>query len=80
MKRSTILPLILLAYLAVMSYIGFDEFRQGHYLYYFSIIGSTLLVIGLLRLTLLKRERLARERKEREQAEKGADAASNSEE
>ena len=57
MKRSTYVPLMLLGYLAVMSYIGFDEFRQGHYLYYFGIIGVTILVIITLHFTLRRAER-----------------------
>lgn len=64
MKRSTTLPLIFLAYLAVMSYVGREEFYQGHYLYYFGIIGATLVVIVLLHFTLKRRERLRRERED----------------
>lgn len=63
-KRSTIVPLVLLAYLGVMSYIGLPELRQGHYLYYFGIIGVTLLCIVLLHFTLKRRERLRRERED----------------
>lgn len=57
MKRSVVIPLILLIYLAVMSYIGRGEFFAGHYLYYFGIIGITLAAIILLHFTLRKRER-----------------------
>lgn len=64
MKRSTSLPLIFLAYLAVMSYVGRDELYKGHYLYYFGIIGATLLVIVLLHFTLKRRERMRRERED----------------
>lgn len=62
--RSTLIPAVLLVYLGVMSYIGFDEFRAGHYLYYFSIIGVSLLAIVLLHFSLKRRERLRREREE----------------
>ena len=48
MKKSTYIPLLLLAYLGVMSYIGRGEFLAGNYLYYFGIIGITLLCIILL--------------------------------
>lgn len=58
LRRSTLLPIILLIYLAVMAYIGRGEFFAGHYLYYFGIIGATLVVIALLRIFLLRRERL----------------------
>ncbi len=71
-KRSTIIPLILLGYLGFMSYIGFDEFRAGNYLYYFGIIGVTLIVIFLLHLSLKRRERLraAREKDIKEETAK----------
>ncbi len=62
MKRSTLIPLLLLVYLAVMSYIGRGEFQQGHYLYYFGIILGSLTAIILLHFTLKRRERLRRER------------------
>lgn len=57
LRRSTFIPLILLVYLAVMSYIGFPEYQQGHYLYYFGVIGVTLVIIWLLHLFLKKREK-----------------------
>ncbi len=56
-RRSTTIPLILLVYLGVMSYIGYPEFQQGHYLFYFGVIGLTLAIILLLRIFLKKRER-----------------------
>ncbi len=62
MKRSTVIPLALLVYLAVMSYIGLPEYRQGHYAYYFGIIGVTLLLIALLRVFLLKQEQKRRKK------------------
>lgn len=61
--RSTWLPIVLLAYLAVMSYIGRGELQQGHYLYYFGIIGSTLVIITILHFVLKRREKLAAGRK-----------------
>ncbi|MCI8998123.1 MAG: hypothetical protein HFJ95_03905 [Muribaculaceae bacterium] len=65
LQRSTVIPLLLLAYLGVMSYIGFPEYRQGHYLYYFGVIGVTLIIIGILHLFLKKRERLRHENNKR---------------
>ncbi len=62
LRRSTVIPILLLAYLAVMAYIGRGEFYAGNYLYYFGIIGLTVFVIVLLHFTLKKRERLRRER------------------
>lgn len=66
LKKSTVLPLVLLIYLAVMSYIGYPAFASGEYspLYYFGIIGATLLVILLLHFSLKRRERLRRERED----------------
>lgn len=42
MKRSTLIPILLLIYLAVMAYIGRQELADGHYLFYFGVIGLTL--------------------------------------
>ena len=62
--RSTLIPLILLVYLAVMSYIGYPAYADGRTsaLYYFGVIGVTLAVIVLLHFNLKRRERLRRER------------------
>lgn len=61
-RKSTLLPVVLLIYLAVMAYIGRGELFAGNYVYYFGIIGATLLCIVLLRFSLRRRERLRRER------------------
>lgn len=65
LQRSTIIPILLLIYLGVMSYIGYPEFQQGNYLYYFGVIGVTLILICVLHLFLKKQERLREERKHR---------------
>lgn len=64
LRKSVVLPLALLVYLAVMSYIGLPELQAGHYLYYFGIIGVSLLCIVLLHFSLRRRERLRRERED----------------
>ncbi len=64
MKRSTIIPLALLAYLGVMSYIGLPKYYAGDYFGYFGIIIGTLIVIVLLHFALKRRERLRQEREE----------------
>ncbi len=64
MKRSTIIPLALLAYLGVMCYVGYPIYQAGNFTKYFGIIGGTLVVIVLLHFALKKRERLRREREE----------------
>ncbi len=51
-KKSTFVPLILLAYLAVMAYIGLPHLQAGRYFYYFGIIAATLIIIVLLHFTL----------------------------
>ena len=66
MKKSTYIPLLLLIYLAVMSYIGRGEFYAGNYLYYFGIIGATLVCIVLLHFFMKKRDRLRKEREDRD--------------
>lgn len=66
LKRSTLIPAILLVYLAVMACIGYKGYAAGvtSPLEYFGIIVVTLLVITLLHFNLKRRERLRRERLE----------------
>lgn len=63
-KRSTVLPLVLAVYLAVMAYIGYPEYAAGRTsaLYYFGIIGITVVILILLHFNLKRREKLRRER------------------
>ena len=63
-KRSIIVPIALLIYLAGMSYIGFPYFKAGKYLFYFGIIGSTLIIIVLLHYALKRKEKLRKERED----------------
>lgn len=65
-KRSTLVPLILAAYLCVMAIIGYDGYASGHMstLYYWGVIGITLVIIILLHFNLKRRERLRREREQ----------------
>lgn len=65
-KRSVVFPLIMLAYLAVMAWLGRDRLERGEYLYYFGIIGVGLIIIVLLYFSLRKKEKL-REQRENEQ-------------
>ena len=62
--RSTLIPAILLVYLAVMAWLGFDGLRSGQTSVpaYVATIIVTLAVIVLLHIFLRKRERLRRER------------------
>lgn len=63
-KRSTLIPLILLAYLAVMSTFGWKQYSAGQMsaTYFFGVIAITLVVIILLHFNLKRRERLKAER------------------
>lgn len=63
-KRSTVIPILLLIYLAVMACIGWPEYAAGRSsaLYYWGIIASTLIVIVLLHFNLKRRERLRAQR------------------
>ncbi len=63
-KKSTIIPLALLIYLAGMAYIGKAHFIAGNYTFYFGVIGTTLLIIVLLHFMLKKREKLQQKRRE----------------
>jgi 4-hydroxybenzoate polyprenyltransferase len=64
LKRSTIIPILLLIYLAVMAYIGWPAYASGQTsaLQYFGIIVACILVITLLHFTLKKRENLNNKR------------------
>ncbi len=70
LRRSTVIPMILLIYLAVMAYIGRGELAAGNYLYYFGVIGATLIAITLLHFTLRQRERRRAEMRRRRRLEK----------
>ena len=64
--RSTLIPLLLLIYLAVMAYIGWGNYAKGESsaLYYFGTIGVTLVIIVILYFNLKRREALRRKRLE----------------
>ncbi|MDE6276903.1 MAG: hypothetical protein K2M06_02225 [Muribaculaceae bacterium] len=64
MKRSTIIPLVLLVYLAVMAYIGWPDYAAGRTsaLFYFGVIVITLVILVLLHFNLKRREQLRNER------------------
>ena len=68
MKKSTILTVILLIYLAVMAYLGLPMFYEGKYLEYFGIIIITLIIIFALRWVLRKKEAMRLDRRKRQDA------------
>lgn len=65
-KRSVVFPLIMLAYLAAMAWIGRDRLDRGEYLYYFGIIGAGIVIIVLLYLSLRKKEELQQRREQQQ--------------
>jgi tetrahydromethanopterin S-methyltransferase subunit E len=66
-KKSVVFPLVMLAYLAVIAWIGRDRLDRGEYLYYFGIIGVGLVIILLLYFSLRKKEQLQQRREEEQQ-------------
>ncbi len=70
LRLSTLIPIILLIYLGVMSYIGYPEFENGNYLYYFGVIGITLVIIVILHFYLKRREAIRRNRHSRRNTER----------
>ena len=65
-KKSTINPLALLAYLGVMSYIGYSGYVSGEFsaIRYFGVIAISFLIIVLLFFSLKRKERLRKERED----------------
>ena len=68
-KKSLLIPSVLLIYLAFMAYMGRDKLLAGSYLEYFGILIVTLLCILILFFTLRKQEEV-RERRRRELEER----------
>lgn len=63
-RQSTIIPLALLLYLAVMAWMGRGQLAAGEYLQYFGIIGASLGIIVLLYFVLRRKEALRRKHDE----------------
>jgi Na+/H+ antiporter NhaC len=64
MKKSTIIPILLLVYLCVMAYIGYPAYKNGQTsaLQYFGVTAATIVVIILIHFSLKRHERLRQER------------------
>ena len=59
-KKSTLIPLLLLVYLAVMSYIGYSGMKSGAFspaFYWMVIVGTLLCILGV-HLSLKHREKM----------------------
>lgn len=59
------LPLALLVYLGVMAYLGYPHLQAGETLFYFGVIGASLVIIALLYVILRKRDKIRAERDEK---------------
>lgn len=65
-NKSILIPVILLVYLAVMSYIGYPGYLSGENspAHYFGTILATLFIIILLHFFIKKREKMRKERED----------------
>ena len=80
-RKSIIIPLMLLIYLAVMAYFGRDNLASGNYLEYFGILVVSLLCIAGLYFTLRTQEKIrARKQKELDDLTNSSDTPSNNDE
>ncbi|MCF0204815.1 MAG: hypothetical protein HUK12_05925 [Muribaculaceae bacterium] len=61
-KKSVVIPIALLVYLAAIAWISRDRFYAGEYLHYFGVLGVSLLIIIALHFVFKKKERLKEER------------------
>ena len=66
---STILPVLLAIYLAVMAWVGRQRLEAGEYFYYFGVISVGLVIIVITHFVLKKKEYYRQKR--REEAEYG---------
>lgn len=66
-KRSTVIPVALLIYLAIMSAIGYKSYRIGAMGAgeYFGIIALTIVIISMLHFFIKKREKIREEREKK---------------
>lgn len=63
-KKSTIVPAILLVYLAFMAYIGRNMFYSDERAKYIAVIAVTIAIIILLHFSLKRKEKLQQQREE----------------
>ena len=63
-KKSTIVPAILLVYLAFMAYIGRSMFYSDERAKYIAVIAVTTAIIILLHFSLKRKEKLQQQREE----------------
>ncbi len=69
MKRYNLITGLLLIYLIVMAFFGWERFsNEGKYLEYFGIIGVTLIIIFILRIVLKRKNKFREETRKRREA------------
>lgn len=69
MKRSILIPGVLIIYLIVMAVIGWSHYSaEGRYWEYAGLIGATLVVIILLYFVLRRRDRMRQELRKQKEA------------
>lgn len=68
---SIILPVLLLAFLAVKAYVGLDLLRAGHSLHYYCTLAGGLVLIALIYWRLRKKEMAARAKTDDDEAQYG---------
>ena len=71
--RATWLPLALLAYLAVMAYMGRSMLSNGEELRYWLSVGGGVAIIAVLRWVLLRQRRLREEHEDEARPNDGQD-------
>ncbi len=64
LQRSTVIPLALAVYLAVMAYLGYPDYAAGRTsaLQYFGIIAATIVILIVLHFSIKWRDKLRKER------------------
>ncbi|MGL5318990.1 MAG: hypothetical protein ACRC9Q_09935 [Bacteroidales bacterium] len=68
-RKSVMLPIALLIYLGVISYMSYPEYKETqNHLEYFGVIGGTIAIIAVLYFFLRKRERLSDHKSRRRDA------------
>ena len=65
-NKTIIIPLALLAYLGIMSYVGYQGYASGEFsaMKYFGVIAVSFIIIVLLFFSLKRKERLRKERED----------------
>lgn len=66
-RQSVVIPACLVIYLAMMAYVGRENFTSGNKWFYCIVLAISLLIILLLHFVLKKKEQIRARRKEEEE-------------